>query len=316
VDDFEVEWKRAGAGAGTPLSFHAILNVVDEPGAEPREYDLRVNHPLTVDGTSVYLVGHGYAPRVTVRDGDGNVAFSGPVVFLPQDGSFLSYGVIKVPDAAPAQLGFEGYFFPTGRLTPEGQPYSAFPDADHPVLSLIPYRGDLGLDSGLAQSVYVLDKDRLQQINEEGSPQALMLQPGETIELGGGAGSITFEGYDRWVKLQINKAPGKAVPLAGVVVAIAGLLGSLFIRPRRTWVRVRSIDGSTVVEVAALDRVGGGDPQAHVASVSAELRSSRVDGDEGVGGGGVEGVVHIEGVDPVESTGTDPAGRTDEEDRR
>jgi cytochrome c biogenesis protein len=271
VEDFAVEWERVGAGAGTPLDFRAALRVVGQPGAEPREYDLRVNHPLTVDGTSVYLVGHGYAPKVTVRDGDGNVAFSGPVVFLPQDGSFLSYGVVKVPDASPTQLGFEGYFFPTGRLTREGQPYSAFPDADHPVLSLIPYVGDLGLNDGVPQSVYVLDKEDMRQIREAGSPQALMLQPGETIQLGGGAGSITFDGYDRWVKLQINKAPGKLVPLAGVLAAILGLLGSLFIRPRRTWVRLRSLDGGTVVEVAALDRVGGGDPQAHVELVATEL---------------------------------------------
>jgi cytochrome c biogenesis protein len=280
VKDFDVAWERTGPGAGTPLSFHAMLEVVDEPGASPRTYDLRVNHPLTIDGTSVYLVGHGYAPRVTVRDGAGNVAFSGPVVFLPQDGSFMSFGVVKVPDARPTQLGFEGYFFPTGALTAQGRPYSSFPDADHPVLSLIPYRGDLGLDSGIPQSVYVLDKDELSQLRTGGARQALMLQPGETIELGGGAGSITFDGYDRWVKLQINKAPGKVVPLAGVLAAIAGLLGSLFIRPRRTWVRMRRVGESTVVEVAALDRVGGGDPAAHVAAVSAELAGERTGQDQ------------------------------------
>ena len=273
VESFDVEWERFGSGAGTPLSFHAMLDVVDEPGAAPRQYDLRVNHPLTIDGTSVFLVGHGYAPRVTVRDGNGDVVFSDPVIFLPQDGSFLSYGVVKVPDAAPTQLGFEGYFFPTGRLTPQGQPYSAFPDADNPVLSLIPYQGDLGLDTGSPQSVYVLDKDGLKQVREAGKPQALMLTPGETIELGGGAGSITFEGYERWVKLQVNKSPGKVIPLIGVLLAIAGLLCSLFIRPRRTWVRVRPEGESTVVEVAALDRVGGGDSGAHVAAVATELRA-------------------------------------------
>jgi cytochrome c biogenesis protein len=31
-------------------------------------------------------------------------------------------------------------------------------------------------------------------------------------------------------------------------------MGSLFIHPRRTWVRVRTEDGRTVVEVAGLDR--------------------------------------------------------------
>ena len=49
----------------------------------------------------MHLIGHGYAPEVTVKDAEGNVAFSGPVVFLPQDGNFTSVGAIKAPDARP-----------------------------------------------------------------------------------------------------------------------------------------------------------------------------------------------------------------------
>ncbi|MGI8612641.1 MAG: cytochrome c biogenesis protein ResB, partial [Nocardioidaceae bacterium] len=64
-----------------------------------------VNHLLDVDGSSVYLVGQGYAPEVTVRDGKGDVVFSGAVPFLPEDASYTSSGVVKVPDAQPAQLG-------------------------------------------------------------------------------------------------------------------------------------------------------------------------------------------------------------------
>jgi cytochrome c biogenesis protein len=272
VDDFDVSWERDGAGRGTPLDFDADLTVTDEPGATPYSYDLRVNHPLEVDGTSVFLVGHGYAPVVTVKDGAGNVAYSGPVVFLPQDSSFLSFGVIKAPDAAPTQLGFEGYFFPTGGLC-QGVPCSTFPDADDPVLSLIAYHGDLGLDDGAPQSVYVLDKDDLTTYRtRDGNPTALIMKPGETRQLPGGDGSIEFKGYQRWVKLQVSHQPGKMVPLVGVVAAIVGLLGSLFVRPRRTWVRLRSRDGRTVVEVAALDRVSGGDPATHVAEVEEQLR--------------------------------------------
>ncbi len=274
VEDFHVQWQRDGAAAGTPLTFNADLAVTDQPGAPPRDYHLRVNHPLEVDGTSVFLVGHGYAPRVTVRDGKGNVAFSGPVVFLPQDGSFVSYGVVKAPDAAPSQLGFEGYFFPTADLC-EGQPCSTFPDADNPVLSLLAYQGDLGVDSGQPQSVYVLDKDDLSPFTTPGgNPRALLLRVGEQAQLGDGAGSITFDGYDRWVRLQVSKSPAKVVPLVGVLAAIVGLLGSLFVRPRRTWVRVTPRDGRTLVEVAALDRVFGGDPADHVADVSSSLRPS------------------------------------------
>jgi cytochrome c biogenesis protein len=271
VDDFNVTWDREGAGTGTPLRFDADLSVTDSPGDQPYPYDLRVNHPLQVDGTSVFLIGHGYAPKVTVRDGNGDVAFSGPVIFLPQDSSFVSYGVIKAPYAAPEQLGFEGYFFPTASLC-DGAPCSTFPDADNPVLSLIAYRGDLGLDHG-AQSVYVLDKDKLTPFTTAGGkPRALLLRPNQTVSLGKGAGSITFDGYDRFVKLSITRQPGKVVPLVGVLSAIVGLLGSLFIRPRRTWVRARAVDGRTVVEVAALDRVSGGDPGAHVGDVVTVLR--------------------------------------------
>ncbi len=273
VEDFDVRWEREGAAAGTPLTFQADLSVTEEPGAVPRDYDLRVNHPLEVGGTSVFLVGHGYAPRVTVRDGKGDVAFSGPVVFLPQDGSFVSYGVIKAPDALPAQLGFEGYFFPTADLC-EGQPCSTFPAADNPVLSLLAYRGDLGVDSGQPQSVYTLDRDKLSPFTTPGgNPRALLLRVGDKAALNG-AGSITFDGYDRWVRLQISKAPAKVVPLAGVLAAILGLLGSLFVRPRRTWVRVTPGERRTVVEVAALDRVSGGDPADHVADVASALRPS------------------------------------------
>jgi cytochrome c biogenesis protein len=85
-------------------------------------------------------------------------------------------------------------------------------------------------------------------------------------------GSVRFDGLKTWVKLQINDQPGKVIPLVGVLAAIAGLLCSLFIRPRRTWVRVRGEGRRTVVEVAALDRASGGDPGAHVRQVAEALR--------------------------------------------
>jgi len=271
LEDFGVEWEREGNGRGTPLSFDADLSVTPRPGADPYAYNLQVNHPLEVDGTSVFLVGHGYAPIVTVTDGNGDEAFSGPVLFRPQDSSFVSFGVIKAPDATPTQLGFEGYFFPTAALC-DGQPCSTFPDADNPVLSLIAYRGDLGMDQGQAQSVYVLDKSGLDQFTTPGgNPRALLLEEGETVRLGKGAGWITFDGYQRFAQLQVNKSPAKVVPLVGVLAAIAGLLGSLFIRPRRTWLRATRREGRTVVEVAALDRVSGGDPAAHVTAVARAL---------------------------------------------
>jgi cytochrome c biogenesis protein len=79
------------------------------------------------------------------------------------------------------------------------------------------------------------------------------------VRLPDGSGSIRFDGVDRWVKLQVSNSPGKGIALGGVLLGIVGLMGSLFIRPRRTWVRVRRRDGRTVVELAGLDRSSGGD---------------------------------------------------------
>jgi cytochrome c biogenesis protein len=263
VDDFHVKFLTSGPQLGQPESFDADITYQGSPDAAPRRFDLAVNHPLSVDGASVFLVGHGYAPVVTVRDGNGNVAYQGPVVFLPQDSSFASFGVVKVPDAEPEQLGFEGLFLPTYGFTMQRGPFSQFPDALDPVLSLVPYHGDLGLDAGTPQSVYSLDKSRLKTFASAdpklGPTARLKLAVGQTVRLPDGRGSIRFDGVDRWVKLQVSNSPGKGIALAGVLLGIVGLMGSLFIRPRRTWVRVSRRDRRTVVELAGLDRSSGGD---------------------------------------------------------
>lgn len=269
VDDFHVKWLTSGPEMGQPDSFDAPITYTTAPGAKPRHHDLAVNHPLSTGGTDVFLVGHGYAPVVTVRGGDGSVAYRGPVVFLPQDSSFASYGVIKVPDAGPDQLGFQGLFLPTYGFTMARGPFSQFPDALDPALSLVPYHGDLGLDSGKPQSVYQLDKSGLKTFPSNdprlGPVKRIKLSVGQTVQLPAGRGSIRFDGVHRWVKLQVSHSPGKGIALGGVMLGIVGLMGSLFIRPRRSWVRVsRGRDGRTVVELAGLDRSSGGDLAAEV----------------------------------------------------
>jgi cytochrome c biogenesis protein len=279
VDDFDVSFLTAGPQLGQPRDFSADVTYTEAPGADPQRYDLRVNHPLKLDGVSVFLVGHGYAPVVTVRDGNGEVAYEGPVVFLPQDASFASFGVLKVPDAAPRQLGFEGLFLPTYGFTMDRGPFSQFPDALDPVLSLVPYQGDLGLDTGAPQSVYQLDKDGLETFEStdasRGSAARIKLSVGDTVDLPDGAGSITFDRVDRWAKLQVSDTPGKGLALGGVLLGIAGLMGSLFIRPRRAWVRARPAgrDGRSVVELAGLDRSSGGDLGTEIDELEQQIRS-------------------------------------------
>ncbi len=282
VDDFDVEWLKSGAGAGTARGFDAGLTYRESDGPD-QSYDLRVNHPLSIGDTDVFLIGHGYAPVITVRDGEGNIAATGPTVFLPEDQTFVSFGVVKAWTAKPGEVGLEGLFYPTFGLY-EGDPVSVFPDDLSPLVSLLVYTGDLGVNAGEAQSVYVLDKSDATQVKgKDGKPFRLDLSLGETVELPDGLGSVTFERVDPWVRVQISQTPGKEIALLGVVLALIGLCGSLYIRPRRVWVRARAgtdagrgdtmtVGGTTVVEVAGLDRSGNGDVGPVLADLVAALQ--------------------------------------------
>jgi cytochrome c biogenesis protein len=209
---------------------------------------------------------------ITIRDGDGKVAYSGPTIFLPTDQTFRSFGVVKAPDAEPIQIGLEGEFYPTYAFTKEHGPFSAFGNALNPAISMLVYTGDLGMDDGSPQSVYALDKARTNLLKKpDGSMFRVDLQPGKSVDLPNGLGSVSFDGVERWNKIQISQTPGKEIALAGVVLALLGLLGSLFIRPRRVWVRAREDAGGTLVEVGALDRSGGGDTSVVIADIVAVL---------------------------------------------
>jgi cytochrome c biogenesis protein len=157
-------------------------------------------------------------------------------------------------------------------------PSSIFGSLGDPLISMSLWTGDLGIDDGSASSVYVLDKaDATQVLKDNGQPFRMDLRPGDTVTLPDGLGTVTFEDVQRWNKIQISRSPGKLVALGGVVLALVGLLGSLFIRPRRMWVRARrQDDGTTRVEVARLDRSSGGDPEdgaAELAEIVASLQA-------------------------------------------
>lgn len=275
LTDFDVTFITEGREAGMASDFSAGLDYVEKPGAEQKHTRISVNHPLTVDGASVFLIGHGYAPNVTVTDGEGAVVFSGPVVFLPEDSTFRSLGVIKVPDASPQQLGFRGEFYPTYGFTMETGPFSAFPDAKNPAMSLTVFSGDLGLDDGIPQSVYALNTDKMEPVTKDGKDVRVDLTLGKSVELPDGLGTITFDGVSRFVKLQVSHDPADWVALGGVILALLGLLGSLYIRPRRIWISVRRDQGRTVVEVAGLDRSSGGDLAGEVDDLIAQLEEKK-----------------------------------------
>jgi cytochrome c biogenesis protein len=287
VHDFKVDWIDSGPRQGMARGFQAPLTYRtscqgDRSTWSPEQsYDLRVNHPLTIGGTQIFLIGHGYAPVVTVRDGQGHKLYDGPTVFLPETSDFESFGVIKAPGRTAGQdIGLEGLFYPTLVLV-GGDPVNVMGDDQNPTISMLAYVGDLGLSSGVPQSVYSMDKANMSELKKpDGKMFRVDLRPGQTVMLPDGKGSVTFHGVKHWTRLQISRTPDVWVTLLGVVLALVGLLGSLFIRPRRVWVRARRRDGVTLVELAALDRSGGGDLTPVLSSVVDSLQGAHAPAEE------------------------------------
>ncbi|MEV7606335.1 cytochrome c biogenesis protein ResB [Paenarthrobacter sp. NPDC089322] len=257
LDKFEAEFDRESARKiGQPIDFTAEVTTKDSPEEPEKKEVLKVNEPVSLGGTSVYLTGNGYAPVVTVRDGSGNVAFQGPVVAKLQGDNYYSSVVVKVPDGKPDQLGFVGFFLPTAFVTEENVSFSASPELFNPQLSLNSYYGDLGLDKGVPQNVFDLDVSDLTQLNGRNlDAGGITLAPGQTATLPEGKGSITFDSVKKYVGVDIHHNPGQLYALIFGLLAVAGLVTSLYIGRRRVWVRTGTHeDGRTMVEYGLLAR--------------------------------------------------------------
>ena len=256
VDKFVAKYNTL---TSAPEDYTLYVTTVAEPGATPKQQVVKVNSPLTFGSTRVYLQANGYSPIVTVQDKIGNVTFQGPVPFLPQDANLRSIGAIKVPDGDP-QLGFVSSFVPTYERTSDQGAISVFPELLDPKLLFSIWQGDLGLDTGVPQSVYRIDTSNMKQIMLDS------LKPGEFLKFS--EGTITFEDVVPWVNLQIVSDPGKSYSLIGGIVAILGLLASLFTRRRRIWIRISAGE----VQVAGLAKNGAPGLEIEMSEFVAKLR--------------------------------------------
>jgi cytochrome c biogenesis protein len=136
------------------------------------------------------------------------------------------------------------------------------------------------------ENVYSLNTAGLTQFKDPtGDPLRYALQTGDVIELPDGKGSIQLDGWVRWVKLQIGETPGLTITLAALAAAVLGLCLSLFVRPRRVWIKIRSEAAGSMVEVGGLDRA---DARAGLTEDVAELAAGLSAARSGSNGSAVE----------------------------
>ena len=285
LDEFEAVYDiNTETGAPIPLDFTASVTVV-ENGVERAE-QIKVNEPLSIGGTTSYLLGNGFAPWITVYDPDGTAVFSQPVPFLPQTATLTSLGVVKVPDGLDEQLGMIGFFYPTAATLESGALTSIFPEPDLPVLTLNAFVGDLGINEGVPRNVYSLNTDELTQITGgDSGAESLVLPLGEKAELPNGLGTVEFTSLPRFVSVDVHHDPTQEGVFISAVLALLGLLVSLFVPRRRVWISVVRSDGEGVtLEYAGLAR--GDDPgleravsdvaDAHAAALGVPTEPARV----------------------------------------
>jgi cytochrome c biogenesis protein len=225
ITDFKAEYDPA---TNAPLDYTLTVSTSNPAGSKEKTEIIKVNKPLTYGSTKIFLQANGHSPIVIVKDKSGKVIFDGPTPFLPQDANLSSIGAIKIPDMQP-QIGFVSSFLPTADRDPVRGGFSSYPEVLDPRLLISVWKGDLGLNTGVPQSVYRIDTSKMERIGLK----ALVLN--ESYDFG--EGSITFTGWKSWVNLQVINDPGKGYALLGAILAISGLLISLFTRQRRIWIK-------------------------------------------------------------------------------
>ncbi|MEP9390692.1 cytochrome c biogenesis protein ResB [Gordonia sp. VNK1] len=273
VDDFSATFLPNGQ----PDMYDATMSYSDNATTAPSEWQqtsVRVNDPLRVAGDRVYVLGNGFAPRFTVTFPNGEKRTQ-TAIFIPDElQTMLSSGAVRFDTPAGMypdedvrrknQIAIEGLFAPTADY--QGTLLSSSSPVPHdPQVAIRIYKGDTGLDTGLPQNAYTLDQGLIDQGRLQRQSQVNLAQ-GASTRLADGT-EVTFDGYQRWVSVQVSHDPAQTWVLVSAIAMLIGLLVSLLVRRRRIWARLVPVTAAdaggasttttkrrTVVEIAGLAR--------------------------------------------------------------
>ena len=255
-----------------PTEFRADLTFRPTLDSPEQHAALSVNHPLRIGGDRVYLINHGFAPRVTITMPDGSVVHDMQPYIASDATTLLSEGVFKEQGkpGANQDVGIRGLFAPSPAF--DGTVVtSTGPRVHNPVLAIFAFKGDLNY-RGLPQSVFRLDVSKMKRIG------AANLRVGQSKSFPGGV-SVRFDGWVPWVSIQVSHDPAQGWLLWSAAAMVVGLFGSLGIRRRRVWLRLTpSREGDeaspTVVGVGGLARSDSGNFTTEFAALLERLRDA------------------------------------------
>jgi cytochrome c biogenesis protein len=273
LQDFEAEYQQDG----TPKSYRAQVALRTTPGGPAREHTIEVNDPLKIGEAKVYLINHGYSPHVELTDRTGHAVYDAYVPCIASDTRNLTSNcVFKIPDTGlppvgplqkVQQIGVQAGLVPT--FDASNFQSSIFPALLNPRIAGVQiYLGDLGLDAGTPQNVYVLDTSKMMRLPVKGPGGAStpILDPrnknADSISSGLPDGlTFTVDGVRNYAVFAVKYDPGKGLVLWAAIAMLTGLIGSLLIRRRRLWIRATAMpspsdQGRTVVEIGGLARTG------------------------------------------------------------
>jgi len=269
---FEKNVPKSSPQYGQPRDFLATVTTSSTPDGKKTTRTLAVNDAIKLDGTSVYLLGNGYAPMITVKSPTGKVLYHQATPFLPQDNGYRSVGAIKVPAASPKELGFYGFFLPTASFSNTQGPISTYAGLDNPELVLGAYQGQL-FPNSQPQSVYTLNTAKMTQVMDGKKPWSAVVRPGQTVKLPDGTTISLSKTIPRWAGLSARYDPGKGTALFAALLGLAGLIMSMTLRRRRIFLKVSTGggddpagsqgDGRSLITAGALAK--GEDPRLQVA---------------------------------------------------
>ncbi|GAA1479651.1 cytochrome c biogenesis protein ResB [Gordonia sinesedis] len=258
VDDFSATFLPSGQ----PDMYEADLRYSAGAGptnqADWERTRVRVNEPLRLAGDRVYVLGNGFAPTFTVTFPNGEKRTQ-TALFIPDElDTMLSSGAARIDTPAGMypdedvrrknQIAIEGLFAPTAQL--EGTLLtSSSPVPTNPYVAIRIYKGDTGLDTGTPQNAYSLDQRLIDQGRLQRQAQ-VNLAEGKSTRLADGT-VVSFDGYERWVSVQVSHDPAQNWVLVSSIAMLAGLLVSLLVRRRRIWVRLVPVPAAGSVGTSA-----------------------------------------------------------------